>query len=228
MTNTETRQFLSQFSEEQLEIAFTKLGYTLDSPEFPESIVEDVEAILSSIDEAVAQQKQLQGTQGAATEQAEAPKSESLVVQETVAIAAEILDVRNISVDQTVLFAVAQSIVRQTKAQATAINDLRRKTFVAELRKGQQELADDLLNAVKAGQDSTAGLFSEENIQKMVDQAVPAYESRINVDEFIAEIALETKGSAATEKERIRVGNEARANKVEFDLDGFLNEIYGE
>jgi hypothetical protein len=24
------------------------------------------------------------------------------------------------------------------------------------------------------------------------------------------------------------VGNEARANKVEFDLDGFLNEIYGE
>jgi hypothetical protein len=204
MTNTETRQFLSQFSEEQLEIAFTKLGYTLDSPEFPESIVEDVEAILSSIDEAVAQQKQLQGTQGAATEQAEAPKSESLVVQETVAIAAEILDVRNISVDQTVLFAVAQSIVRQTKAQATAINDLRRKTFVAELRKGQQELADDLLNAVKAGQDSTA------------------------VDEFIAEIALETKGSAATEKERIRVGNEARANKVEFDLDGFLNEIYGE
>jgi hypothetical protein len=226
MTNTETRQFLSQFSEEQLEIAFTKLGYTLDSPEFPESIVEDVEAILSSIDEAVAQQKQLQGTQGSATEQAEAPKSESLVVQETVAIAAEILDVRNISVDQKVLFAVAQSVVTQTKAQAAAINQLRRQTLVAELRKGQQELTDDWLQATQSGAEATSELFSSENLQKMVDRAVPEYQPRFNVDEFIAEVKVAAADLVNEGNEEVRVGVEARNTKVDFDLDAFLNEVW--
>ncbi len=227
MTNQETLQYLSQYPEADVETALEQLGYNINDAEFPESIVEDVENILDSLGKAVAQHKQLRGSTEQAPEEQETPQSESLVIQETTAIAAEILDVRNVQVDQKVLFAIAQSIITQTKTQAAAINRLRRDTLVAELREGQRKLADDLLQVMETGQKSTENLFSDDNLRKMVDQAVPAYQPKFNVDEFINEVKVAANNVVQEGNERARVGAEARNTQVDFDLDSFLNEVWG-
>lgn len=225
MNNQETREYLAQYPQEQLEIVLDQLGYTMDADEFPEKIIEDVEAVLESMGVAVERHKQLQASQE--TKGASEPKSQALAVQETAEIAAELLDVRNIQVDPKVLFAVAQCAINDTKAQAAALNKLCRETLVAELRKGQQEMADDLLEVVKAKSQSTAKLFSEGNLRKMVDSAVPAYEPRFDVDEFIQEVKTTSAATTAKAGVQAQAGNEARAVKPEFDLDAFLGEVWG-
>jgi hypothetical protein len=227
MTNTETLEFLKAHPLPLIETALNQLGYNLNDENFPESIVEDVEALLETMPLAVAEQKQRQLASGTSIEdQTEDPQNESLVVQETAKIAAEILDVRNISISSQALLAVAQSVVVQTKRQAAAINDLRRRTLVAELDKGQRELTDDWLQATQAGQKSTNQLFSSDNIKKMVDKAVPSYESRFNVDEFIAEVKSNAAEVNAEGNERVRVTASAHASPPQFDVDSFLEEVW--
>ncbi len=224
ITNKEALEYLNEYPRSDVESALTHLGRSIDDQEFPESIVEDVQSILDSIGEAIVKQKQLQATQ--APEKTEEPESEAIVVQETAAIAAELLDVRNVQIDPKSLFAVAQSVIIQTKSQAAAINQLRRETLVAELRRGQQELTDDLLQVMQTGQKSTDDLFQQENLQKMVEKAVPAYTPKFNVDNFIAEVKLQATEITSEGNERVRVGTESRSTQIDFDLDGFLGEIW--
>lgn len=225
MTNAEAREYLDQYPVEQVAAALEQLGYNINSPTFPESIIADVEAIIEATGQAVVRHKQLQAAQTPSAEPLE-PKSEALVIQETAAIAAEILDVRNINVDPKALFAVAQLVVVQTKHEAAAINKLRRETLVAELRKGQQQLTDDLLEVMKTGQESSLSLFSEDNLQKMVDRAVPAYRAKFDVDQFINDVKIQATELVNEGNETIRVGADARATQIDFDLDSFLDGVW--
>jgi len=225
MTSEETLQYLSQYPQNQLETALAELGYSLDSTDLPENIVESIEAILESASEAVAsRQQQLPSAKSSPAESTK--EDEAIVVQETANMMAEILDVRNVQINPKALFAVAQCAINDAKAQAAALDKICRQTLAAELRKGQQQRTDDLLEVMKANHQLTQEIFSDANLQKMVNQAVPEYQPKVDLDVFIREVRLDANRSADREQERVRVGNEVRASKVDFDLDGFLNEVW--
>lgn len=226
MTKAETMEFLSKYPADRVEVALGQLGYSMTDSDFPEDIVEKVEAILDAMGEAVDKHKQLQAAPTAPSVQTSEPKSDAIVIQETATIAAEILDVRNISVDPKVLFAVAQSVITQAKLEAAAINQLRRETFVAELRKGQQQMSDEMIEAMQQSQQQSSELFTGSNLRKMVDKAVPAHEPKFNVDEFISEVKVTAAKVTNQGKEQVRVSVAARSEKQVFDVDSFLDEVW--
>lgn len=229
MTNEETFQYLAEFPRTQVVKALASIGYSENAPEYPENIVGLIQDAIEAMNTAVQQQQSLAPAENTERQDIQdTPKEDAIVLQETTAIAAEILDARNISIPKEVLLAVAQDIISRSKRQADMLSQLQQQTFVKTLQNNQSKFAETLMQAMKEDQANSDALFSDENLAKLVNRAVPEYQSSFSVEEFLEEI----KQQNLVQKEKVAVAaNQEQAfieSKKTLDIDAFLEEFHGQ
>lgn len=222
MKNKETYELLSDYPKEQVDAALKELNYPIDAAEFPDSIIEEIEVVLEAVGGAVSHQKQLQSA-GAETQR------EAIVPQDAGAIAAEakrILNAKNIQTDNKLLLAVIQARINTAIEEATAINQVGWEVFVAELNRGKREQEQELIEAVSKQRSGTAAVLSATNLDRMVSRAVPNT-PELDIDGFVTEVRSGVQSNLANAASRTRNQTEAAQVSQDFDLEGFLTEVYG-
>ena len=217
MKNTETYEFLD-YPREQVDAALAQLGYSSNDPEFPDSIVEEIEAVLEAVGGAVSHQQQLQSADSTETQQ------EAIVPQDAGAIAAEatrILNAKHIQTDPKVLLTVIQARINQSIKEARAVNQVGREAFAAELDRGQREHEQALIEAVRTQRSGTAAVLSATNLERMLQKAVPSEDTPdVDIDGFLSEVQSDAQDAASRTREAAEVSQN-------FDLEAFLTEVYG-
>lgn len=222
MKNKETYEFLD-YPREQVDAALEQLGYSIDASEFPDNIVEEIEAILEAVGGAVSHQKQLQSADNTETQH------EAIVPHDVGAIAAEAartLNVKNIQTDPKLLLAVIQARINQSLEEARAINKLGQEAFAAELNRGQREYEQELIRVVRNQRSGTAAVLSATNLDQMLSRAVPNDTPEVDIDGFLSEVRSDAQSGLAHVASCTRNQTEAAQVSQDFDLEGFLTEVY--
>lgn len=166
-TKEETYRWLAKYPQHTIPGVLKRLGYDENTERFPVNIVEKAEKIYESMGIAVETQKQLAESMGSANQDTQ------IVAQQTTAIAVEIMEAQGITFPVEELFVLAQAAVQDGKEIARSLKELRKAGFVAEAQSGNAEFVQEVLNVMGIGSSVIDQVFSKENIQVLVEDAVP-------------------------------------------------------
>ena len=225
MSRQDTFEMLKEYPEAAVVKALEELGCDPNAKFFPTSIVEDVLGMIDGLD--LAHQKVLAGT-SEVPGNAEATQQEAIIVREMTSLAGEILDARNCSMDSKVLVAVAQAMVAGGRHKAEVLLRIQEKAFVDTLQQGNRQMETSLMRTIANEQKATEQLFSDENIQKIVSRGTVRHDNGgFDVDSFLGEVRSTVQGQKQSQSQRSANAQALANSQQEFDVDSFLDEVWG-
>jgi hypothetical protein len=212
-SKAETYEFLSKYPQETIPSVLKQLGYDEDTIEYPADIVERAEKIYESMGLAVETQKQLAESMG------QVSQNTKLVVQQTTAIAGELLEQQGISFPPDVVMVLAQAAVEEGSQLAQDLATLKEAALVAGLRSSNDSLAQKLLYVMGSSRGIIQEVFTTENVQAMVSNTVPEV-APPDVKGFLND--LDTRRQQRKQLEGAKQEKRAALPRATVDVKAFL------
>ena len=165
LTREETLEYLGEYSKdlERISLVLLELGEDPDANEYPDNIVERAEKVFETLGNA--KTKALASSQES--------QSTQLTVQQTTAIAAELLEQQGVSFPPDVLMVLAQSAVEEVTQLAECITNLKEDMLFAALDAGDNRITGKVLARLGTTSEIIQEVFTPENVKTFVASAVP-------------------------------------------------------
>ena len=211
-TKQETYELLSKYPAELTPKVLNQLGYDESTEIYPADIVERAEKIYESLGVAVDIQKQLAPTESENT---------AITIQQTTAIAAQLLEQQGISFPPDVVMVLATAAIEEATQLGRGIETLKEAALAAELQAGNKRITQKLLNMMGAGNGIIREVFTSENIQAFVSDAVPQV-SAPDVQGFLAGMEERRKQREQLYSSEQKSLEAHRSTPVTVDVKAFL------
>lgn len=172
------------FSEEAIAMVLNQLKVDSTSTEFDESIIEQVEAVLDTVNGTV---KALPHGLEKTDALAHATASSTTAIQRL-----------NITIDPQSIALLVRASLPEIIATADAIADVQRQVLIKRIDQNNQGLVEELTTAMINSSKTFNASFNSSTINAMVESTVPTNE-QIDINTYIAEISrLENANSNKT------------------------------
>lgn len=213
-TREKINQDLAEYSSDtnQIELILLELGEDPDANEFPDGTAQKAIQVFESL--GTARTKAI----ASAPQQSE---NTAITIQQTTAIAAQLLEQQGISFPPDVVMVLATAAIEEATQLGRGIETLKEAALAAELQAGNKRITQKLLNMMGAGNGIIREVFTSENIQAFVSDAVPQV-SAPDVQGFLAGMEERRKQREQLYSSEQKSLEAHRSTPVTVDVKAFL------